>query len=262
MQCGRCRDVDYCGRECQIKDWKSHKTTCVPKKEVPASVKSFEPKNTSEYKLKSYWDSRFKEEEQFDWLGKYEDIREPLSAILTDKSLKIMVLGCGNSTLSNDLHQDGYTNVISMDYSSVVIDKMSKKYPHLEWVVMDVCDMSVITTGSYDIVLDKGVMDALVTDEKDPWNPSPSAIQCTRKMCKEVCRVLKKDGHFIQISFDQPHFRRLFIIPENEDDEQQVKSLTVPKQISASCNCIGWNFEWRQLTSVGFGYFMYVMKKE
>eukprot|EP01122_Echinamoeba_exundans_P014346 TRINITY_DN6468_c0_g2_i1.p1 TRINITY_DN6468_c0_g2~~TRINITY_DN6468_c0_g2_i1.p1 ORF type:complete len:130 (-),score=9.71 TRINITY_DN6468_c0_g2_i1:687-1076(-) len=26
--CGRCLKVDYCSRECQMKDWKRHKTSC------------------------------------------------------------------------------------------------------------------------------------------------------------------------------------------------------------------------------------------
>jgi hypothetical protein len=30
MRCTKCYAVHYCARECQAKDWKSHKTTCVP----------------------------------------------------------------------------------------------------------------------------------------------------------------------------------------------------------------------------------------
>jgi hypothetical protein len=28
--CGRCQRVKYCSRECQLKDWKNHKTHCKP----------------------------------------------------------------------------------------------------------------------------------------------------------------------------------------------------------------------------------------
>lgn len=27
--CSRCRTVSYCSRDCQVKDWKNHKTFCV-----------------------------------------------------------------------------------------------------------------------------------------------------------------------------------------------------------------------------------------
>ncbi len=29
-KCARCRSVSYCNRECQTKDWKSHKSVCLP----------------------------------------------------------------------------------------------------------------------------------------------------------------------------------------------------------------------------------------
>lgn len=28
MRCSRCQIVSYCNRECQVKDWPKHKTTC------------------------------------------------------------------------------------------------------------------------------------------------------------------------------------------------------------------------------------------
>lgn len=146
QQCSKCRAVLYCGSACQLKDWPSHKQKCVSISHqqtiTTASFnKSYEPNNTSEYKLKSYWNSRFEQEEEFDWLGKvfsyhihhklshskYSDIKDSILKYMTDKSIRIMILGCGNSTLSDDLYQDGYHNVISMDYSDVVIEKMKKK---------------------------------------------------------------------------------------------------------------------------------------
>lgn len=30
LRCGRCRDAYYCNRECQRRDWKSHKPSCYP----------------------------------------------------------------------------------------------------------------------------------------------------------------------------------------------------------------------------------------
>jgi 2-polyprenyl-3-methyl-5-hydroxy-6-metoxy-1,4-benzoquinol methylase len=110
-------------------------------------------------------------------------MKDSVAEYMKDKTIRIMVLGCGNSTLSEDLFQDGYKNVVSMDYSPVVIEKMKKKYPHLDWVVMDVTDMNTVETGTYDMVIDKGVMDALVTDEGNPWSPKESVVEYTRKVC-------------------------------------------------------------------------------
>lgn len=37
LQCGRCKAVHYCGRECQKRDWKNHKESCVPLSQLAAS---------------------------------------------------------------------------------------------------------------------------------------------------------------------------------------------------------------------------------
>ena len=34
MQCNRCKSVTYCGRECQVEDWKQHKTGCFPARKI------------------------------------------------------------------------------------------------------------------------------------------------------------------------------------------------------------------------------------
>ena len=146
-----------------------------------------------------------------------------------------------------------------MDYSSVVIQKMQHRYPMMHWVVMDVLDMSSLDENSFDLVLDKGVMDALVTDETDQWSPNVSMTRC---MCQQVYRLLRRDGGmFVQVSFAQPHFRRLHLIPETMDDEQEVKTMSTPKYVPPSENVIGWSFEWLHLPTVGFGYYVFIMRR-
>jgi|Transcript_86790 hypothetical protein len=50
-------------------------------------------------------------------------------------------------------------------------------------------------------------MDALVTDEGDPWDPSEAAVASVHAMCASVAHVLRPCGSYLQISFAQPHFR-------------------------------------------------------
>ena len=88
------------------------------------------------------------------------------------------VLGCGNSSLAVDLYNDGFKNIVNMDYSSVVISNMQRRHKALkgiEWVVMDVMDMSEFVPSSFDVVLEKGTLDALIVAEKDPWRLSSDA---------------------------------------------------------------------------------------
>lgn len=58
-------------------------------------------------------------------------------------------------------------------------------------------------------------MDALMVDKGDPWNPEPATIERTHRMCAEVSRVLVPGGVFAQLSFEQVHFRRKFLLGEH-----------------------------------------------
>ena len=46
---------------------------------------------------------RESEETSFDWFKSYNDIADIMRELIPDKSSKILMLGCGNSTLSQDV---------------------------------------------------------------------------------------------------------------------------------------------------------------
>ena len=43
------------------------------------------------------------EDATFDWFKRYEDVSRLLHQVLPDKAARILMLGCGNSTLSEDV---------------------------------------------------------------------------------------------------------------------------------------------------------------
>ena len=43
------------------------------------------------------------EDATFDWFKRYEDVAHLLRLVLPDKTARILMLGCGNSTLSEDV---------------------------------------------------------------------------------------------------------------------------------------------------------------
>lgn len=72
-----------------------------------------------------YWDERYARsgiDGTFDWLESYASLKGVLDQFLLSKDMRILVLGCGNAEFSEDLYDDGYTNVVNIDISSVVID--------------------------------------------------------------------------------------------------------------------------------------------
>ena len=131
------------------------------------------PKENTSYKLKEYWDTRFSKEETFEWCKSYGDFKDLLCKHVR-KSDRILMLGCGNSMLSEDMYNDGYRNIVNIDFSSIVINNMKRKCQRLvdmDWMVMDITNMS-FAPCSFDVVVEKATLDALLVEEKDVWNPS------------------------------------------------------------------------------------------
>ena len=96
------------------------------------------PKHNTEYGKKTYWDTRFATETEFEWLVSYRDVGQQLEPYLSRRA-RILVVGCGNSSFSADLYDAGFTNIVSIDYSQVVIDAMRKRNqetrPEMQWMV-------------------------------------------------------------------------------------------------------------------------------
>ena len=70
------------------------------------------PKENTSYKLKEYWDTRFSKEETFEWCKSYGDFKDLLCRHV-GRSDRILMLGCGNSILSEDMYNDGYRNIVN-----------------------------------------------------------------------------------------------------------------------------------------------------
>ncbi|KAJ2330860.1 hypothetical protein GGI00_003513, partial [Coemansia sp. RSA 2681] len=134
------------------------------------------PEDNTAYGTKEYWQQRYRQEEAvtFDWFKTYKDLEPLLSKHIDSKDVRILMLGCGNSTLSSDMYDDGYQNIVNVDYSDVVIEQMrqrSQQQVRMTWEVMDVRALK-LDDGSVDVAIDKGTLDALMCDKGDVWEPS------------------------------------------------------------------------------------------
>lgn len=162
---------------------------------------------------KSYWEDRFNNEESYEWLLSYKDIEKNINSHLNHND-NILIVGCGNSNFSSDLYDQGYHNIVNIDFSEVVIDRMKKandtSRPDMKWLVMDMTKMS-FDINTFDVVIDKASMDALCVDEKDVWDPLEGVIENVHLMCTDISRILKPNGIFLSLSFAQPHFRTKYL---------------------------------------------------
>ncbi|KAG5647516.1 hypothetical protein DXG03_009453 [Asterophora parasitica] len=72
------------------------------------------PAKNEEYGTKDYWEA---EDAHFDWFKSYADLAPFIRDLIPDKAARILMLGCGNSKLSEDMWEDGYKNIVNTDVS-------------------------------------------------------------------------------------------------------------------------------------------------
>ncbi|XP_066508882.1 EEF1A lysine methyltransferase 4-like [Hoplias malabaricus] len=167
------------------------------------------PDSNTKYKDVKYWNERYKLEESFEWFGDFYKFQHLLVQHV-GKEENILMLGCGNSALSVDMYRAGYGNITNVDYSSVCVESMAQRHwgcAGLSWVCMDICRLA-FPDASFDVVIEKGTLDAMLVDERDPWNLSENNGKLLHQVLSEISRVLKPGGRFVSVTFAQPHFRK------------------------------------------------------
>ena len=107
------------------------------------------------------------------------------------------MVGCGNSQMSNQMYLSNFKNIINIDISDIVIQKMKKQYPEMEWQEMDATKMK-FEDNYFDCVIDKGTLDAIMCGN----DPKPPA-----HLILEMHRVTKKGGNFCIITHGEPETR-------------------------------------------------------
>ncbi|CAO1393520.1 unnamed protein product [Diamesa hyperborea] len=173
------------------------------------------PKSSEEFANKEYWNNFFRGRGKslFDWYGEYPELCGILGKYIKTKD-NILVIGCGNSKLSIEMFDVGYKSMTNIDISEVVIKQMQKSFKdRLEclWLTMDATEMK-FPNESFTVVLDKGTLDAMMSEESD------NAKEVIRKYFMEVKRVLKNGGRFVCISLLQEHIIKelLEFFPQND----------------------------------------------
>ena len=175
----------------------------------------------AQYGKAAYWDERYtKDPEPFDWYQRYSGLKD-LIAQYVKKTDHILNVGCGNSRLSEDMYDDGYTSIANIDVSKVAVDQMVEKYRDksgLTWQEMNMATLE-FPVETFDIVLDKGTVDSILCGEGSTGNVG--------KAMAELSRVLKPTGAFIMISYGIPDNRLGYI--ENDTYKWKVQVHTIAK---------------------------------
>jgi EEF1A lysine methyltransferase 4 len=154
------------------------------------------------YADKQFWNERFLEEKANDWYISWELLRPYLEQLGIPPDAAILNVGSGNSAVPFDMCKAGLTNVTSIDISDEAIRIMKAKSEQegltCKWIEADATNLSGFMDSSYDVVIDKGTLDALVCDDDD---------LIPTKLIQEMFRVTKISGNLFIISHSAPSQR-------------------------------------------------------
>lgn len=90
--------------------------------------------------------------------------------------------------MSGDMYSAGYCSITNIDYSSVCISTMSARHsncPGMTWHEMDIRQLS-FSNATFDVILEKATLDAILVEEKSPWEMSPQTGYFIHQTLTEV----------------------------------------------------------------------------
>jgi SAM-dependent methyltransferase len=147
----------------------------------------------------SYWDERYLEKDSaFEWIFSTAEAM-PFIDIFVPKSSNVLMIGCGNSKLTESMYREGWKKLTSIDYSPACIRQQAKRSTRkrlkCRWLVMDVRRLR-FPNCSFDAVVDKGTADNLLCYKNTEKNMA--------EMLREIYRCLKPGGLYLIFSLNKP----------------------------------------------------------
>ena len=165
----------------------------------------------TDYSSLKYWEGRYLNEhmEIFEWYQTYDTLKEKIIDYLKPED-QILYVGCGTSKLAEDLYIDEIRNVTNIDFSENAIKIMEDRYKEqkveMKYKKMNATNMEEFTNGSFNVVLDKALLDSVLCGE--------NALPIVDKMINEIYRVMVNGGYYIVISNGNEETRKNLFNPE------------------------------------------------
>ena len=200
--------------------------------------------NNDLYADVNFWEKRYKDEANnnsnskaqttdiYEWYLDFEELQTLLLPDITrarklsagQDEAEVLVAGCGNSSMCEDLYHAGISNICGMDYSQSVIDVMNRRLntPALtalktkgkvRYLQADGTKMPQTMTSSCSAVVDKGTLDAItsggVAEEESRGKEGSADVtgvgtSAALAYMHEMWRLLQPHGVFVIISTIPP----------------------------------------------------------
>jgi len=169
-------------------------TTKEPAQEEPVKKEKVQEKKKApegdrkNYGSAAYWDERYEKynDKTEEWYEGWTALRNLIAPYLS-KDMLVLDFGCGDSFLQDELQKEGFF-CFGTDISDVVLRRLSEK-PEREMQTADGFHLPY-RTNSWDVIIDKGTLDAIACDEERDLAP----------LFDEINRVLRPGGRYLCIT--------------------------------------------------------------
>jgi SAM-dependent methyltransferase len=154
--------------------------------------------NKSFYSSARYWEDRYAKSslsdvgvERNEWFVDFAMIAPSFTRFLPDPpaDLSFLDVGCGMSLLPWSICEANYGRVTGIDISESAVRVLNEKYvgeKRLKFLKMDACEMT-FNEKSFDVSIDKGTLDALLTGVNDDVS-----LEQLKQQHPEVLKILNE----------------------------------------------------------------------
>merc|ERR1712190_649882 len=109
----------------------------------------------AQYGKPEYWEERYtRDPEPFDWYQRWAGLKDTLLEYVTTQNM-ILMLGAGNSRLSEEMYEEGFHNITNIDISLVVTKAMQEKYREKPGMTYTQYGKSELPDQNFNICIDK-----------------------------------------------------------------------------------------------------------
>ena len=150
------------------------------------------------YATQRYWAARYAAVgagDVFEWFLSFDDL-QPLLSFVKRRSA-VLDLGCGTSRLLCDMREAGYAGrLVGVDCAAAALRSVKERSEacRVELVEADATTLAPFADATFDVVVDKGTVDALISGD----------AAAATEACAAAGRVLKRGGRFVVVSHRRP----------------------------------------------------------
>ncbi|KAJ3066777.1 hypothetical protein HDU98_009965 [Podochytrium sp. JEL0797] len=216
---------------------------------------------TKDFSSKSFWDSRFEDETNFEWLTGADTLAQHVASLLATQqhfnrdTTTLLHIGSGTSTLSNSLRSLLVPNYLSspalitnLDYSPLAVQKGKEierdqfESIQMRWCVADLLNWESLQESlraihptaefiKYSMIVEKSCADAIscghnVISSSPLQIPESNARNCvapTVALAFHLARVTNAGARWIALSYSKYRFD--FLDPDSDEYSQEARQL-------------------------------------